>query len=186
MRPMRGDMGGHEIGMRFGIGQCALGALLVAATDVGIATISLGDDAEHLLQQFQDRFPAATPINANGKFNGWMARAIDAVEQPELALRLPLDVQGTAFQKTVWQALRAIPFGHTATYADVARALGKSSATRAVANGCGANPVAVAIPCHRVVRTDGGLGGYRWGIHRKQALLACETRRMHGFREKQM
>jgi AraC family transcriptional regulator, regulatory protein of adaptative response / methylated-DNA-[protein]-cysteine methyltransferase len=167
--------GGEGARIRFAIGQCSLGAILVAATDRGICSIEFDDDPETLVRGLQDRFPKAELIGADRNFEKLVAHVVAAVEAPDKATALPLDIRGTAFQERVWQALREIPMGKTATYADIARAIGEPAAMRAVANACGANPVAVAIPCHRVVRTDGSLGGYRWGVERKQTLLDREA-----------
>jgi AraC family transcriptional regulator, regulatory protein of adaptative response / methylated-DNA-[protein]-cysteine methyltransferase len=166
--------GAEGLAIRFAVGQCSLGAILVAATERGVCAIWFGDDPEILVHGLQDRFPRANLIGADQRFMQLVAEVIGAVEQPAKAMALPLDVRGTAFQERVWQALRAIPVGETVTYAELARRVGQPLATRAVANACGANTVAVAIPCHRVVRTDGGLGGYRWGIERKQTLIKRE------------
>jgi AraC family transcriptional regulator, regulatory protein of adaptative response / methylated-DNA-[protein]-cysteine methyltransferase len=141
----------------------------------GLCAIEFDDDPQALVTALQDRFPRAEFIGADRAFEKLVAEVVGAVERPGTASALPLDIQGTAFQERVWQALRDIPAGATATYRDIAAAIGAPSATRAVANACGANPVAVAIPCHRVVRTDGSLGGYRWGIERKKALLEREA-----------
>ncbi|WP_432723445.1 methylated-DNA--[protein]-cysteine S-methyltransferase [Jeongeupia wiesaeckerbachi] len=175
MAPQRFKAGGAGEAIRFGIGQCSLGALLVAATGTGICRIELGDDADALLQRLQDVFPKATLIGGDTEFEDWMARVVGLIDAPEIGASLPLDIRGSAFQQRVWQALRAIPPGDTATYADIAERIGSPQSVRAVANACGANPLAVAIPCHRVVRTDGGLGGYAWGLARKLALLDREA-----------
>jgi AraC family transcriptional regulator, regulatory protein of adaptative response / methylated-DNA-[protein]-cysteine methyltransferase len=167
--------GGEGARIRFAVGQCSLGAILVAATDRGICSIEFDDDPGTLVRGLQDRFPKAELIGADRDFEKLVAQVVAAVEAPDRAAALPLDIQGTAFQERVWQALREIPLGKTATYADIARSIGAPSSMRAVANACGANPVAVAIPCHRVVRTDGSLGGYRWGVERKQTLLDREA-----------
>jgi AraC family transcriptional regulator of adaptative response/methylated-DNA-[protein]-cysteine methyltransferase len=167
--------GGAGVTIRFGVGTCSLGALLVAATDRGICAIALGDDPDALLVSLQQRFSKAIFVGADTALEHLVATVVGAIECPAQTQNLPLDVRGTAFQERVWQALQAIPVGRTRTYADIAAAIGQPSATRAVANACGANPAAVAIPCHRVVRTDGGLGGYRWGIARKQRLLSREA-----------
>jgi AraC family transcriptional regulator, regulatory protein of adaptative response / methylated-DNA-[protein]-cysteine methyltransferase len=167
--------GAAGIRMRFGIGACSLGAILVAATEVGVCAILLGDEPEALVRDLQDRFPGAEMEGGDPAFETWMARVIGLVEAPRQEIDLPLDIRGTAFQQRVWEALRKIPVGATASYAEIARAIGAPAAMRAVARACGANPVAVAIPCHRVVRTDGALSGYRWGVARKRALLARET-----------
>ncbi|WP_200915772.1 bifunctional DNA-binding transcriptional regulator/O6-methylguanine-DNA methyltransferase Ada [Jeongeupia sp. HS-3] len=179
MAPQRFRSGGAGEAIRFGIGQCSLGALLVAATATGICRIELGDDAGTLLQRLQDLFPKASLIGGDAEFEDWMARVVGLIDAPGIGASLPLDIRGSAFQQRVWQALRAIPPGSTASYADIAERIGQPKAVRAVANACGANPLAVAIPCHRVVRTDGGLGGYRWGIARKEALLEREAEQAH-------
>lgn len=165
--------------IRFAIGQSPLGALLVGAADRGICAIALGDDPHSLLTAFQDRFAQAQLIGDDAQFGAWMAQIAGHIEEPEKALDLPLDIRGTAFQQRVWAALRAIPIGDVRTYSDISAALNMPTATRAVANACAANAHALAIPCHRVVRRDGGLGGYRWGLARKKALVAAEkeTRR---------
>ena len=175
MRPARFRAGGRGETIRFAVGQCSLGAILVAATARGICTIELGDDPAQLLHDFEARFSAATLAGGDAEFEHWVAQVVGFVEQPSLGLDLPLDLRGTVFQARVWQALCAIPAGHTASYADVAARIGAPRAMRAVAQACAANPVAVAIPCHRVVRHDGGLSGYRWGVERKRALLEREA-----------
>lgn len=175
MSPTQYLKGGEGIAIRYAAGRCSLGAVLVAATDRGICAIELGDDSAAALDSLRSRFPGARLSKAGEDFQSLVARAIAAVEQPEQAANLPLDVQGTAFQEQVWRALRDIPSGATETYADVARRLGRPSSTRAVATAIAANPIAVLVPCHRVVRTDGGLGGYRWGLDRKKRLLAREA-----------
>ena len=175
MRPTEYRDGGRNARIRFAVGQCSLGAVLVAATEKGICTIQFGDAPEELVADLHARFPQAELLGADAAFEGMVARVVGAVENPTGLLDLPLDLQGTTFQQRVWQALRAIPLGSTASYAAVAASIGMNSASRAVAGACAANPVAVAIPCHRVVRTDGGLSGYRWGIARKQALLDREA-----------
>lgn len=175
MTPSRFRAGGRETAIRFAIGQCSLGAILVAASERGVCAIALGDDPDVLARNLQDRFPRADLIGADPGFEQIVARVVAAVEAPGLGIDLPLDVRGTAFQQRVWQALRAIPAGATASYAQVAQRIGQPTAARAVAQACAANPLAVAIPCHRVVRNDGGLSGYRWGVERKRALLERET-----------
>jgi AraC family transcriptional regulator of adaptative response/methylated-DNA-[protein]-cysteine methyltransferase len=134
----------------------------------------MGDDPEPLLRDLQDRFPKAQLVGADAGFERTVAQVVGLVEAPRIGLDLPLDVRGTAFQQRVWAALRVIPAGETVSYTDLAQRIGSPAAVRAVAGACAANPVAVAIPCHRVVRTDGGLSGYRWGIDRKAALIARE------------
>ncbi|OZI47379.1 bifunctional transcriptional regulator/O6-methylguanine-DNA methyltransferase [Bordetella genomosp. 5] len=174
MTPRAYKAGGANQEIRFAVAQCSLGALLVAASEAGICAIQLGDDPDALVRSLQDRFPRAALIGADAAFETVVARVVGLVEAPALGASLPLDVRGTAFQERVWQALREIPAGRTVTYADIARRIGAPGAVRAVAQACGANPVAVAIPCHRVVRTDGGLSGYRWGVARKLELLRRE------------
>jgi AraC family transcriptional regulator of adaptative response/methylated-DNA-[protein]-cysteine methyltransferase len=169
--------GAAGVAIRFAVGQCSLGAILVASTERGICAIEFGDDPDLLVRGLQDRFPKADLIGADQTFERLVAEVVGAVETPEKARALPLDIRGTAFQERVWQALRAIPAGKTATYAEIAAKIGQPAATRAVAQACAANPTAVAIPCHRVVRTTGGLGGYRWGVERKKTLLSREGAR---------
>jgi AraC family transcriptional regulator, regulatory protein of adaptative response / methylated-DNA-[protein]-cysteine methyltransferase len=166
--------GGANAEIRFAVGQCSLGAILVARSERGVCAILIGDDPDALARDLQDRFPRAALIGGDAAFEGWVATVVGFVETPALGLDLPLDIRGTAFQQRVWRALREIPPGSTASYADIARAIGAPKAVRAVAQACGANALAVAIPCHRVVRTDGALSGYRWGVERKRALLERE------------
>lgn len=175
MAPSLYRKGAAGIRMRFGIGACSLGAILVAATDKGVCAILLGDEPDALVRDLQDRFPGAEIEGGDPTFETWMARVIGLVEAPGGGLDLPLDIRGTVFQQQVWEALRKIPVGSTASYAEIARAIGAPAAMRAVAQACGANPIAVAIPCHRVVRSDGDLSGYRWGVARKRALLIREA-----------
>jgi AraC family transcriptional regulator of adaptative response/methylated-DNA-[protein]-cysteine methyltransferase len=175
MRPSDFRAGGARAEIRFAVGQCSLGAILVAASERGVCSILLGDEPEALVRQLQDRFPRAGLIGGDAAFEATVAKVVGLVEAPRLGLDLPLDVQGTAFQQRVWQALRDIPAGETASYAEVARRIGAPKAVRAVAQACAGNHLAVAIPCHRVVRTDGSLSGYRWGVERKQALLEREA-----------
>ena len=161
--------------IRFAVGECSLGSILVAATDKGVCAILLGDEPEALVQDLKARFPRARLAGGEGAFEHLVARVVGLVETPAGGLDLPIDARGTAFQQRVWQALREIPAGSTASYTDVARRIGAPKAGRAVAQACAANPLAVAIPCHRVVRTGGALSGYRWGVERKRALLAREA-----------
>ncbi|MFN3310334.1 MAG: methylated-DNA--[protein]-cysteine S-methyltransferase [Thermomonas sp.] len=175
MPPGRFRAGGVGMRIQFALGQCALGALLVARSARGLCAIALGEDPEALLRELQQRFPRAELIGGDAGFERWMAQVAGFVEAPRIGLDLPLDIQGTAFQQRVWEALRKIPPGRTASYAEIAAAIGQPNAVRAVAAACAANPLAVAIPCHRVVRSDGGLSGYRWGVARKRALLAREA-----------
>jgi AraC family transcriptional regulator of adaptative response/methylated-DNA-[protein]-cysteine methyltransferase len=174
MTPTAYRKGGVGIRIRFAAAEGSLGSILVAATDKGVCAILLGDDPDALARDLQDRFPKAELFGGNDAFERWVAEVIGFVEAPGRGLDLPLDIGGTAFQQRVWAALRAIPVGTTATYADIARAIGEPAAVRAVAQACGANRLAVAIPCHRVVRSNGSLSGYRWGVERKRDLLARE------------
>ena len=176
MKPSRFRQGAPAETIRFAIGQCSLGAIIVAATDKGLCHIAIADDAEVLLKELQDRFPKAELIGDDPDFDAWIAQVIGFVEAPAIGLDLPLDIRGTAFQQRVWQALRTIPAGSIVSYTDVAAHLGMPRAVRAVASACAANTLAVAIPCHRVLRSDGALSGYRWGLERKQALLQREHR----------
>jgi AraC family transcriptional regulator of adaptative response/methylated-DNA-[protein]-cysteine methyltransferase len=174
MTPREFRAGGSGAEIRFAVGQCSLGAILVGATQKGICAISFGNDPDALVRDLEDRFPKARLIGGDAAFEELVARVVGFVEAPAQAFDLPLDVRGTAFQQRVWQALRKIPAGATATYTDIAKRIGRPKAVRAVAAACAGNPVAVAIPCHRVVRLDGDLAGYRWGVARKRALLAKE------------
>lgn len=174
MEPARFRAGGSGMTIRFAVGDCSLGAILVAATEVGVCAILLGDDPAALVRDLQDQFPRATLIGGDARFERRVAQVVGFVEAPALGLDLPLDVRGTAFQQRVWQALRDIPAGSTATYAQIAARIGAPKAVRAVAQACAANAIAVAIPCHRVVRSDGALSGYRWGVERKRRLLERE------------
>ena len=175
MTPARYRAGGANTEIRFAIGQCSLGAILVAASERGVCAILMGDDPGRLARDLQDRFPHATLIGGEARFEKLIAQVVGLVEAPGLGVDLPLDVRGTAFQQRVWQALREIPAGRTTTYSQLARRIGSPKSIRAVASACAANALAVAIPCHRVVRSDGGLAGYRWGVERKRALLAREA-----------
>ncbi|QAU33335.1 bifunctional DNA-binding transcriptional regulator/O6-methylguanine-DNA methyltransferase Ada [Janthinobacterium sp. 17J80-10] len=166
--------GGAATVIRFAVGQCSMGAILVAQSPRGVCAILLGDDADALVRDLQDRFPRADLIGGDEDFEQAVALVVGHVEAPGTGLALPLDIRGTAFQQRVWQALRAIPAGATATYTEIAQRIGAPTAVRAVAGACAANALAVAIPCHRVVRSDGSLSGYRWGIERKRALLDKE------------
>lgn len=176
MTPSDFRAGGPGASIRFAVGECTLGSILVAASEKGICAILLGDDADALARDLQDRFPKAHLIGGDVQFERWMARVVGYVEAPWLGLDLPLDIRGTAFQHRVWRALSEVPAGTTASYAEIAKRVGAPKAVRAVAQACAANSLAVAIPCHRVVRTDGALSGYRWGVERKRALLDREAR----------
>jgi AraC family transcriptional regulator of adaptative response/methylated-DNA-[protein]-cysteine methyltransferase len=175
MTPGQLRRGGDGVTIRFAIGACSLGPILVAASDRGICAISLGDDPDVLLRDLQDRFPRAELVGGDPDFEQTVARIVGFVENPRSGLDLPLDIRGTAFQQRVWEALRAIPAGRTASYAEIAKAVGKPAAHRAVARACSQNPLAVAIPCHRVIRKDGDTSGYRWGVARKRELLNREA-----------
>ena len=175
MTPTAVRRGGEGAAIRFAIGEASLGAVLVAATDKGVCAIMLGDDPDRLARKLQDRFPRAELVGGDPAFERIIAQVVGLIEAPGQSLDLPLDIRGTAFQERVWQALRAIPPGRTATYAEIARAVGRPKAARAVAQACAANPLAIAIPCHRVVRADGDVSGYRWGVERKRALLDREA-----------
>ena len=175
MAPSAYRGGGAGAAIRFAVGECSLGAVLVAATDKGVCAILLGDDPDVLLRDLQDRFPRAELLGGDPAFEQTVAAVVGLVETPAQGTGLPLDIRGTAFQQRVWEALRTIPAGRTASYADIAAAIGQKAAVRAVARACASNALAVAIPCHRVVRSDGALSGYRWGLERKRALLAREA-----------
>jgi AraC family transcriptional regulator of adaptative response/methylated-DNA-[protein]-cysteine methyltransferase len=174
MTPSRYRAGGADEEIRFAVGQTSLGAILVASSRKGVAAILLGDDPDELILGLHNRFPKAHIIGADRDYEALIARVVGLVEAPGTGLSLPLDVRGTAFQQRVWQALQDIPFGQTVSYAEVARRIGSPKAVRAVAGACAANNLAVAIPCHRVVRMDGSLSGYAWGVERKRVLLERE------------
>lgn len=174
MTPSQYRAGGTNEDIRFAVGQTSLGAILVASSLKGVAAILLGDDPDLLVRDLQDRFPKAHLIGADRDYEALVARVVGFVEAPGIGLDLPLDVRGTAFQQRVWQALRDIPVGQAVSYAEIARRIGLPKATRAIASACAANNLAVAIPCHRVVRKDGSVSGYAWGVERKRALLDRE------------
>lgn len=166
--------GGRDVDVWFAVGQCKLGHILVAESARGICAILLGDAPDALVQSLQQRFPHAGLQGADAEFERRIATIVGFVDAPETGLNLPLDIRGTAFQQRVWQALRDIPLGSTASYSQIAEKIGAPKAVRAVAGACAANWLAVAIPCHRVVKNDGQLSGYRWGVERKKALLDQE------------
>jgi AraC family transcriptional regulator of adaptative response/methylated-DNA-[protein]-cysteine methyltransferase len=176
MTPTRYRSGGVNEEMRFAVGECSLGALLVASSKKGIAAILLGRDPDKLVRELQDRFPKAKLIGADREYETLVARVVGLIEAPGQRVDLPLDIRGTVFQQRVWRALQDIPAGHTVSYAELARRIGSPKAVRAVAGACAANHIAVAIPCHRVVRNDGSLSGYAWGVERKRVLIAREAR----------
>ncbi|MEI2691028.1 MAG: methylated-DNA--[protein]-cysteine S-methyltransferase [Anaerolineae bacterium] len=153
---------------------CPLGFLLVAGAPRGLCAVRLGDAAEELTALLAGEFPAAQP-QENGELDPWVASLQAYLRGEQTGLDLPLDVAATPFQRRVWQALQAIPYGQTWSYSQVAQAIGQPTAARAVASACATNPVALVVPCHRVVREGGGLSGYRWGLQRKRALLALEA-----------
>lgn len=160
--------------IRFSIVECSLGSLLVAISERGVCAIALADNPESLAHDLLDKFPQAKLIDVDPDLEQVIAKVVCFIEAPALELDLPLDVRGTAFQQRVWQALREIPPGTTISYSEIAQRIGAPKAVRAVAGACAANTLAVAIPCHRVVRTDGSLSGYRWGVERKAELLRRE------------
>jgi len=175
MKPKSFRVGGSGETIRFAIGESTLGSVLVASAVRGVCAILLGDDPTALLQDLQDCFPQAQMVGGDREYERVVAQVVGLVQTPGSALGLPLDIRGTAFQQRVWQALGEIPAGETATYSQGAERIGSPAAVRAVASACAANALAVAIPCHRVVRRDGNLSGYRWGVERKRVLLDMES-----------
>jgi len=175
MTPTEFRAGGRDAAIRFAVGECSLGAILVAATPKGVCAIEFGDDPDALVRGLQDRFSNARLIGADPEFEQLVAKVVGLVEAPAQSVDLPLDVRGTAFQQRVWRALRDVRPGATASYAEIARRIGNPKAVRAVAQACASNAIAVAVPCHRVVRQDGNPSGYRWGVERKRALLNREA-----------
>lgn len=176
MTPKTYQEGGKGADIRFAIGQSSLGAVLVAASDKGVCAIFLGDNPEQLIMDLEKVFPHARLLGGERDFETMVAKVIGFVEAPGIGLDLPLDLQGTAFQKRVWQALQKIPLGKTVSYSDLAAMIGAPKSFRAVAGACAANKLAIAVPCHRVVRNDGGLSGYRWGVERKRDLIDRERK----------
>ncbi len=175
MTPTKFRSGGKGVSISFAVAQCSLGSILVAAAEKGICAISLGDDPDSLVHELENRFPKANLAVGDQQFERQVAKVIGLVEKPGTGMDLPLDIQGTLFQRRVWQALREIPVGKTASYSEIAQRIGSPKSVRAVARACASNTLAVAIPCHRVVRSDGALSGYRWGVERKKALLSKEA-----------
>jgi AraC family transcriptional regulator of adaptative response/methylated-DNA-[protein]-cysteine methyltransferase len=175
MKPKVFRDGGCSEEIRFSVRDCWLGSILVAATSKGICAILLGEDPNNLAKDLHDRFPKAQLIRGDSNFERLVARVIRFLDSPTCGLNLPLDIRGTVFQQQVWQALQKIPLGSTATYTDIAKRIGRPKSSRAVAAACASNAHALAIPCHRVVRLDGSLAGYRWGVERKKKLLARES-----------
>lgn len=170
-----GDSKGTAESIHFAVGECSLGAVVVAATGKRICAILLGDNPDAVIRDLRGRFPEAQPAGDDGEFEPVVARVVDFVEAPARGLDLPLDLRGTEFQRDVWQALREIPVGTTASYTEIAHRIGRPKSVRAVAQACAANALAVVVPCHRAVRSDGTLSGYRWGVERKRALLEKEA-----------
>jgi AraC family transcriptional regulator, regulatory protein of adaptative response / methylated-DNA-[protein]-cysteine methyltransferase len=179
MTPATYGRGGAGTRIAFAIVPCALGHLLVAGTSHGVSRIGLGDEPGALERGLRAEFPGAVIARDDATLKSWVADVVAHLDGRQAPVDVPLDIRATAFQRRVWEALRRIPYGSTRSYAEIARAIGKPKATRAVARACATNPVAVVIPCHRVVREDGELGGYRWGIERKQALLDLEKTRVN-------
>ena len=177
MTPKIYQQHGNKTKIIYTIISCNLGYLLVATTDKGICAIKLGDRPEELVKTLTEEFKQATIIRDDQTHKDWIEKILNFIAGKESDPDLPLDIRGTVFQQQVWQALQNIPYGETRTYREIARDLGKPQATRAIGNACGANPIALIIPCHRVVRSDGSLGGYRWGIERKQKLIEGETKK---------
>jgi AraC family transcriptional regulator of adaptative response/methylated-DNA-[protein]-cysteine methyltransferase len=175
MTPTQYRSGGVNEVIRFAVGQSSLGAILVASSEKGVVSILMGDNPSELVRNLQDRFTQARLVGGDAGYESLVARAVGLVEAPAIGLDLPLDVRGTVFQQRVWQALRNIPAGETVTYSNIARKIGAPKSMRAVAAACAANNIAVAIPCHRVVRNDGSLSGYRWGVERKRILIDREA-----------
>ena len=175
MTPSSFRKGGANTDIYFALGECSLGSILVAQSERGVCAIFLGDDPENLVRELEDTFPESNLLGGDREFEQKVATVVGFVEAPAIGLDLPLDIRGTAFQQRVWQALRKIPAGTTASYSEIARRIGAPKSTRAVAGACAANVLAVAIPCHRVVRKNGALSGYRWGVVRKTALLEKEA-----------
>jgi AraC family transcriptional regulator of adaptative response/methylated-DNA-[protein]-cysteine methyltransferase len=175
MTPTKFRNGGADTAIHFAIAECSLGSILVAKSERGVCAVLIGDDPLQLVRDLQDQFPKANLIGDDGNYEDMVAKVIGLIETPSVGLDLPLDIRGTAFQQRVWKALQQIPAGSTASYADIAKSIGMPKAVRAVAQACGANSLAVAIPCHRVIRNDGALSGYRWGVERKRALLDREA-----------
>ena len=169
------ETGGHPAQIAYAIASCSLGAVLVATTDAGVCALLLGDSEEALVAELGKRFPAGAIRSDAERLEPWLRNAVALVERPANGFDAPLDARGTDFQRRVWQALREIPAGSTATYTEIAEQVGRPRSVRAVAAACAANPLAIAVPCHRVVRGDGNLAGYRWGSERKRALLAREA-----------
>jgi len=177
MTPTQFRKGAAELPIRFAVGESSLGSVLVAATTRGVCAILLGDDPEALVHELERQFPATELVGADRAFEELVANVVGLVEDPTVPSTVSLDIRGTAFQRRVWEALRSVPAGETVSYSELARTIGTPRAARAVAQACARNPLAVAIPCHRVVRANGSRSGYRWGVERKSALLDRERKR---------
>lgn len=175
MTPSQFRAGGTDIDIFFAIAECSLGSVVVAQSKKGVCAILVGDDPVVLVKELQDKFPTANLIGDEPGYQDVVAKVVGLIERPGIGFELPLDIRGTAFQRRVWKALQQIPPGSTVTYTDIAKKIGMPKAVRAVAQACASNVLAVAIPCHRVIRTDGSLSGYRWGVERKSALLEREA-----------
>ncbi len=175
MTPKSFRNGGKDTVIHFAVGECSLGSILVAKSDRGVCAVLLGDDPDSLARDLQDKFPRAELIGGETGYEELVAKVVGLIENPGTGLDLPLDIQGTVFQRRVWNALQQIPVGSTVSYSDIAKKIGMPKAVRAVAQACASNSIAVAIPCHRVVKSDGALSGYRWGVERKQTLLNREA-----------
>src|SRR5215468_1082846 len=180
MTPSTFRAGGADTDIFFAIGECSLGSILVAHSRKGVCSILLGDNPAFLVRDLQDRFPKANLIGNEPGYEDLVAKVVGLIEEPRIGFDLPLDIRGTAFQRRVWNALQQIPPGSTVSYSDIANKIGVPKAVRAVAQACGANNLAVAIPCHRVVKNNGSLSGYRWGVERKRALLEREALAVEG------
>ena len=176
MTPTQYRTGGANEEINFALGQTTLGSILVASSKKGVVAILLGDDPDKFLRELQDRFPKAKLIDADKEYEKLVAHVVGFIEAPNQGLNLPLDIRGTAFQQRVWRVLQGIPAGKTVSYAEIAKKIGSPKLVRAVAGACAANNIAVTIPCHRVVRTDGSLSGYAWGIDRKRQLIDRERK----------
>lgn len=176
MTPRQFRSGGANAEIKFAIGESSLGLVLIAMSDKGVCAIFFGDDADGLARDLKKQFPRARLVGGDPAFEALAAKVIGFVEDPRVDLDLPLDIRGTAFQRRVWEALRRIPLGATASYAEIAKAIGAPKSVRAVGRACSSNPIALAIPCHRVVGSNGSLTGYRGGIERKRALLVKEAK----------
>jgi AraC family transcriptional regulator of adaptative response/methylated-DNA-[protein]-cysteine methyltransferase len=176
MTPATYGRGGRGMRISYAIADCTLGRVLVAATDRGVSAVYLGDKDKSLAAALREEYPHAEIRRSSGEHRQWVRAIVQHLAGAQTQLDLPTDVVATAFQRRVWETLRSIPFGTTRTYSEVARLLGRPSATRAVARACATNPTSIVVPCHRVIRADGSLGGYRWGLDRKRLLLEREMR----------